>query len=195
MENNKFGMRCFSADIGLTGFISIIDFDYNYETEEIDFNIVDSLKIEVEERNKNLLLISSKKEDTKAIIKNQISFIKNQEIVDYYITEDKKNIIGLFENVKPLFNNSKISMMSLADSASTFRCIFESLDIDYLQINPSVWKSFLNLSSDKKESKDLYYKLVSENKIKTNNKGIKLEKIKNHNQIESILIAYFYFKR
>lgn len=84
--------------------------------------------------------------------------------------------------------------MSLTDTSAIFRSIFEVTDTEYLIIPPATWKKFLNVSKDKKTSKDLFDKLVNQNLI-TINHNVKtlLKKVKNHNQVESVLIAYFYY--
>lgn len=179
--------RYFGVDVGLTGFISICDVD-----EENNFTVVDSFKIEVEEKEKSVFKISKSK--SKAIIKNQTSYKKNEDNLLQYIEEEKDHF-GLLEQITNRPLNSSISMMSLQDSVCVFRCIFESLNIDYIHIPPKTWKNFLNITSDKKQSIELFEKLISENKIKLTTKTTKLNnKRKNHNQIESILISYFFFK-
>ena len=175
--------RLITSDLGLTGFISIIDID----TEEKTFNIIDSFKIEVEEKDEKIL----KNGTTKAIIRNQASFNNNLNLIKKYFND---NCFGLFEQITARPFGSALSYMSLTDTSAIFRCIFESLNIDYKIIPPATWKKHLNLSKDKKLSKELFDALIDKNLITFNNDLKNLsKKRKNHDQIESILIAYFYY--
>ena len=175
--------RIISTDLGLTGFISIVDIDL----ENNVFNIIDSFKIEVEEKDEKIL----KSGKTKAIVRNQAGFKTNYNLIKPYLNTDT---IGLFEQITARPFNSALSGMSLTDTSAIFRSIFEVTDTEYLIIPPATWKKFLNVSKDKKTSKNLFDKLVNQNLI-TINHNVKtlLKKVKNHNQVESVLIAYFYY--
>lgn len=166
-----------STDLGLTGFIAFCD------TKE-GFKVLKTIKIAVQSKNHNLQI----KKETKSIIKNQIDFTSNySNILDEIYEEDN---IALFEQITTRPFNSTVSSMSLSDSSAVFRCIFESLDIPYKIIPPKNWKSFLGLSSNKEESKELFNKLLDSNEIKINFK----KNIRNHNEIEAILIAFYFYK-
>lgn len=175
--------RIVSSDLGLTGFISIIDIDLDNSI----FNIIDSFKIEVEEKDEKVLKTGT----TKAIVRNQAGFKTNYNLIKPFLNNET---IGLFEQITHRPFNSALSGMSLTDTSAIFRSIFEVSDTDYQIIPPGTWKKFLNVSKDKKTSKDLFDKLVNENLIKINpNIKTLLKKVKNHNQVESVLIAYFYY--
>lgn len=178
--------RIISVDLGLTGFISIIDIDAE------SFKVIDSFKIEVEEKDN--FVLKKTKSKSKAVIKNQSSFSLNYPMVEKYKIEDKETL-GLFEYITSRPMNSQLSMMSLQDSACTFRCLFESLNIPYCIIQPKSWKTGLNIGTEKKYAKELFDKLVSDKEIIIDEKIKSLtKKVKNHNQIESVLIAYYYYK-
>lgn len=175
--------RIITTDLGLTGFISIVDID----TEKDLFNIIDSFKIEVEEKDLKVLKAGT----SKAIVRNQVSFINNYNLIKQHFNQ---NCFGLFEQITHRPFNSALSGMSLTDTSAVFRSILEIQEIDYLIIPPATWKKFLEVTKDKKTSKDLFDRLVNE-KLITIEPTIKtlLKKVKNHNQIESVLIAYFYY--
>lgn len=182
-------LRLISSDLGLTGFISVIDVDF--KTKE--FFVQDSFNIIVEEKDESVL----KTGKTKALIKKQMSFKENREIIEFHKNHNycEWSSFGLFEQITHRPFQSALSSMSLTDTSAVYRCILESLDIEYSIIPPATWKKALNVSSDKKTSKDLFDKLVESGEIKIHDdlKSLK-KKVKNHNQIESVLIAYFYFK-
>lgn len=175
--------RIITTDLGLTGFVSIIDID----TKKHIFNIIDSFKIQIEEKDTKVL----KKGTSKAIVKDQVAFIENLNLIKNYTTVES---YGLFEQITSRPFNSALSAMSLTDSSAIFRAIFESQNIEYQIIPPATWKKFLNVTKEKKTSKDLFDKLV-EDKTITINPNVKtlLKKVKNHNQVESVLIGYFYY--
>ena len=179
-------LRLFSTDLGLTGFISII----NIDTDNKIFNIIESVKIEIEDKSLKVLKIGK----TEPIVKNQISFSKNKDFIEVNSWFKKNKVLGLMEQITTRPFQSAISAMSLNDSFAVFRSIYEQTLDDYIVIPPATWKKKLNITKDKKTSKDLFDKLVSEKSI-TIESHVKtlLKKIKNHNQVESVLIAYFYY--
>lgn len=169
-------MKIISTDLGLTGFIAFCD------SSKDGFIVNKTLKIKTESKNKGLFI----NKETTSIVKNQASFKLNYDSIIEEIDED--NHIGLYEQITTRPFNSTVSSMSLSDTSAVFRSIFESLDIDYMIIPPGTWKKHLNVTSDKKTSQNLFAQLVQKGRIKINFK----KNIKNHNEIESILIAYFY---
>lgn len=175
-------MKYIATDLGLTGFISVCSDDDGI------FKVIDSFKIIIESKDKKIM----KSSENSAIVKNQISFTENfNKIFDHFDCE----CIGLFEQITTRPFNSAVSSNSLTDSSCVFRCIFEALEIDYRIIPPANWKRELGVTKDKKTSKDLFDKLVNSGKIAINDnlKSLK-KKLKNHNQVESVLIAYYYYK-
>lgn len=65
--------RIVSTDLGLTGFVTVIDINL----ESNVFNIIDSFKIEVEEKDEKIL----KTGKTKAIVRNQAGFKTNYNLI------------------------------------------------------------------------------------------------------------------
>ena len=124
-------MRLISTDLGLTGFISIIDIDLDKNF----FNIIDSFKIQVEEKDEKVL----KSGKTKAIVRNQAGFKTNFNLIKPYVNT---NTLGLFEQITARPFNSALSRMSLTDTSAIFRSIFEVTEVDYLIIPPATWKKF-----------------------------------------------------
>lgn len=163
--------------IFLTGFIAFCDI-------KDGFKVLKTIKIAVQSKNHNLSI----KKETKSIIKNQVDFSANYSNILEEIYEE--NNVGLFEQITTRPFNSTVSSMSLSDTSAVFRCIFESLDIPYKIVPPKNWKGFLGLSSNKEESRELFNKLINNNEIIINFK----KNIKNHNEIEAILIAYYFYK-
>lgn len=168
-----------SVDLGLTGFVSILQCNKDH------MFLIDFFKISTEEKGNEL---TTKKSNYS--IKNQVDFISNnlkiKELKDEY---QNVEFIMLFEQVSTRTGFTAASAMSLSDTQAVFRCIANLNNIEYFQISPSKWKKKLNISKDKKESLELFNNLIEERKIQTLCKVLK-----NHNFIESILIAYYYFK-
>lgn len=177
-----------SIDLGLTGFISII------EEKENKLYVKDSFKIEVEEKSKFVYKVNSKNK-SKAIIQNQASFDLNLEKITKAIYFDKfykKEIIFLFEQITSRPGNSAISAMSLADTSAVFRSIASVLKCECVIIPPATWKASLSVDKNKETSKKLFEELISNKSIEINQElKFLTKKVKNHNQVESILIAYF----
>lgn len=167
-----------STDLGLTGYIAFCEVNDG-------FRVLRTEKIIIQSKNHKLDI----KKETTAIIKNQVDFSANYNLIMDYIEKSEEHHIGLFEQITTRPINSAVSSMSLSDSSAVFRCVFEALDIDYRIIPPKNWKSLLGLTSDKKQSQELFYKLVESKKIILCFK----KNIRNHNEIESILIAYYYY--
>lgn len=183
-----------SFDLGLTGFYSLIKIENN------KFEILESNKIIVELKEDKLFKVNDKTK-SKAMIKNQISFIKNyleikEMLIKYNI--EKNEVLCFAEQLSPRPFNSRISILSLGDSGGTIRSIIESLNLEYLIISPGTWKKHLNITSDKETSINLFKECINENRIATHTKELfksfQDKKLNfNHNQIESILIAYWFF--
>lgn len=179
-------MKIISIDLGLTGYISILNVNNN------EIFVEKTFKIEVEEKDTKIL--KDKTKESKAVVKNQVSFIKNLQIISDEIKNNNDiEYMCLIEHITTRPFNSNVSSMSLTDTSAVFRCIFECLNLNYLIIQPKSWKSYFKLTKDKQLSKSLYYELIKNNilKINTNEKNLN-RKILNHNLIESILIGVYY---
>ena len=179
-------MKIITIDLGLTGYISILNVNNN------EIFVEKTFKIEIEEKDTKIL--KDKTKESKAVVKNQVSFIKNLQI----ISDEIKNNNGieymcLVEHITTRPFNSNVSSMSLTDTSAVFRCIFECLNLNYLIIQPKNWKNYFKLTKDKQLSRNLYYELIKNNILKININEKKLNrKILNHNLIESILIGVYY---
>lgn len=180
---------CF--DVGLTGFFSIIEYDKN------KFNIIHSETIKVESKDDFLYKIDKSKE-TKSMVKNQISFKKNYELLSKLIKDyniDTNNCISFLEQLTPRPINSRISVMSLGDTGGCVRSIIESLNIKYLVITPKTWKDGIGVTSEKETSINYFKDKVDNKHITINDisKFLNRQNNYNHNQVESVLIAYWYY--
>lgn len=173
--------KLLGIDLGLTGFYTIIEID-----DDNNFTVLLSSSIEIENRSEKVL----KKGNSEPIIKNQISFLKNRDKISKIIDKDT---ICLFEQITTRNENSKITSMSLSDSSAVFRCLCESLNINYFIIPPANWKKFIGVTSDKKTSLEYFKNKINSNEIKIKDDfKVSLKKL-NHNMVESVLICYFYF--
>lgn len=182
---------CF--DVGLTGYYSLIEI-----TNDNQFKVLESNKIITELKEDNLYKVDSKKK-SKSMVKNQVSFSKNLSEIKSLIEKYKintKDILSLAEQLTPRPFNSRISILSLGDTGATIRSLVESLHIDYLLISPATWKKGLSITSDKETSINLFKECVDNKKINTQLENYQNKNGEyNHNQIESILIAYWFFKK
>lgn len=183
---NKKYYLCF--DVGLTGYFSIIEYVKNDY-----FKVIHSEKIQVEEKE-NFLYKTDKTKKSKAIVKNQISFKLNYERIKYLIKKynmDTSKCLAFTEQLTPRPFHSKVSILSLGDTNGTCRAILECLGIEYLVIPPKIWKDGLNITSEKETSINFFNEnIIIEENVKT---FFGTKKI-NHNQVESVLIAYWYYK-
>lgn len=191
-KNNKENF-IISFDVGLYGYFSIIKIN---QTKKI-FEVIHSepLKLELKE---NFILLKDEKNKSKLIVKNQISFNENLERLKYCINKYNININNTFSTFEQLTTrpfNSNTSSFSLGNSLGVLTSVINCLNINYKLIPPSNWKTFLNVTSDKKTSLKLFSNLLEIKEIIINQKAKEYFKnYKNDDQIESILIAYYFYK-
>lgn len=180
-------------DLGLTGYYSLIEV-----TKDNQFKVLESNKIITELREDKIYKVDTKTK-SKSIVKNQVSYLKNLSEIKKLLDKYKINpedILSFVEQLTPRPFNSRVSILSLGDTGATVRSIIESLHIDYLIIPPGTWKKGLNVTSDKETSINLFKECVANHKIITNINDYSNKKGEfNHNQIESILIAYWFFTK
>lgn len=170
-------------DVGLTGYYSLLQ----------EGKVLESNKLEVELKE-DFLIKTNTKTKSKVLVKNQLSFLNNfnklKDIVNKYnLTKD--NCLVICEQLTPRPFNSRVSVMSLGDSGAVCRSLAQALNLDFLIVSPGSWKKDFNLSSDKQESinylmgitDDDYGSLEIGDNVNLN--------YKNHNQVESILIAHW----
>ena len=139
--------------------------------------------------DKDIHVLKKDGSKSKAIIKNQLSFSKNYEAIRDTIAELQiDSCIAVYEQLtsRPAgYGTSNLSTFSLADSGATIRAVFNALHIPYFLAPPATWKKYLGVTSEKATSIDLFNEMLGTEIINGSNQS----KIKNHNQIESILIA------
>lgn len=186
-----------SCDIGLTGYFTL-----NKINKDNQLEILNIIKINTV--NKNVLLKRKKEfviDVSDSFVKTEIDFLTNLHSLNLHLsgfdfTKNKLIMCSEQTTPRPFYSNSSVA--SLASSSATINSIFdgvkicrkgeEKINIDRIVIPPKTWKDELQLSNDKKASINLYNYLIGcdeiVNKTKNNN-------IKNHNLVESILIAYF----
>lgn len=166
-----------SIDLGLTGFITVLDHNEEKRT------LLEYYKIQTDLKPNEL---STKQ--SKYFIKSEASFIKNNLIIKEILeTYSENNAVIIFEQISTRVGFSASSAMSLADTQATFRAIANSNDVPYYQIAPSKWKKKLKISKEKIDSQNLLNNLIINKDI------IVVDKVlKNHNFVESLLIAYYY---
>ena len=81
--------------------------------------------------------------------RNQIDGQKFAE----YLRRDIQNIkFAVIEDVHAMPKQGVVSMFRFGYNAGILFGVLEALDVKILKVKPSVWKSALNLSSDKKKS-------------------------------------------
>ena len=184
MKNIK---RIISIDLGLTGYISIFDVNDN------KLELINCFKIEVEDKDTKILKTSIKNE---TIVKKQVSFSQNFDLIFPFVTNDINETVIIFELITTRTFNSNISSMSLTDSLCVFRCISEALKVNYFIIPPQNWKKHCKVTKDKNTSKTFFYQICQEEKvfIKTKSKLIN-KKVLNHNLVESFLIGYYFYDK
>lgn len=175
---------CF--DVGLTGFFSIIE----YKNKEY-FKVLNSEVLICELKEDNLYKTDSKKKST-AIVKNQLSYTKNkQRIVELLKDINKADCTAFIEQLTPRPFHSKVSIYSLGDSGAICRAICEELNIHCIVIPPKIWKDGLGVTSDKETSINFFKENILKGEL---HKDFNLKKKLNHNQVESVLIAYWHYK-
>ena len=183
---NKYYL-CF--DVGLTGYFSIIKYVKNNF-----FEVIHSEKIQVEEKEDKLYKTDSKKK-SKAIVKNQVCFKSNYERIKYLFNKYSirpEDCLAFTEQLTPRPFHSKVSIFSLGDTGGVCRSICEILNIDYLVIPPKIWKDGIGVTSEKETSIKFFEDNIH---IKEEVKPFfKSGKKLNHNQVESVLIAYWHYK-
>lgn len=139
--------------------------------------------------DKDLNIIKKDSSKSKAIIKNQLSFSKNYNAICEVIKEfNIVNPVAVYEQLtsRPAgFGTSNLSTFSLADSGATIRAVFNALNIPYFLSPPATWKRSLGVTSEKSTSISLFNEMLGSEIINQSN----FKNIKDHNQIESILIA------
>lgn len=188
-------------DVGLTGFFSIIQYEKNKVNKY--FKVIHSELLQVELKSDNLLA-----EKSNVSVKNQISFKKNfkriKELMELYQI-NPENCIAMTEQLTPRPFHSRVSILSLGDTNGACRAIMEVLGIKYYVIPPKTWKDGLNVTSEKETSIDYFTKnIILEENVKDmfgilpvgakqKNGKPKKQKALNHNQVESVLIAYWYY--
>ena len=171
-------MIIISVDIGLTGYISVLQ-KHNEELILLEY-----VKIPTDLKKDEL---SSK---SKYYVKKQIDYLAVDIIIKDLkasYSDDNEPFFMCFEQISTRKGFAVSSAMSLADSQATFRCIALQNNIEYFPIAPSKWKKKLGLSKDKDESINFLNKMIINKDIKVLNKVIK-----NHNFIESVLIGYYF---
>ena len=182
---NKYYL-CF--DVGLTGYFSIIKYVKNNF-----FEVIHSEKIQIEEKEDKLYKTDSKKK-SKAIVKNQVCFKSNYERIKYLLNKysiRSEDCLAFTEQLTPRPFHSKVSIFSLGDTGGVCRSICEILNIDYLVIPPKIWKDGIGVTSEKETSIKFFQENIN---IKEELKPFFGTKKVNHNQVESVLIAYWHYK-
>ena len=177
---------CF--DVGLTGYFSIIKYIKNNF-----FEVIHSEKIQIEEKE-NFLYKTDKNKKSKAIVKNQVSFKLNYERIKYLLKKyniNNNDCLAFLEQLTPRPFHSKVSILSLGDTGGTCRSICDALNLKYLIIPPKTWKDGIGVTSEKETSIKFFKNNI---KIKEEVKSFFGTKNLNHNQIESVLIAFWYYK-
>lgn len=180
-------------DLGLTGYYSLIEV-----TTDNQFKILESNKIITELREDKIYKIDNTTK-SKSMVKNQVSYNQNLNEIKSLLNKyniNPEDILSFVEQLTPRPFNSRVSILSLGDTGATVRSIIESLHIDYLIIPPGTWKKGINVTSDKETSINLFKECVATNKIITQIESYQNKKGElNHNQVESILIAYWFFTK
>lgn len=183
---NKYYL-CF--DVGLTGYFSIIKYEKNNF-----FEVIHSEKIQIELKESKLYKTDSKTK-SKAIVKNQVCFKSNFERIKYLLNKysiNPSDCLAFTEQLTPRPFHSKVSIFSLGDTGGVCRSICEILNIDYLVIPPKIWKDGIGVTSEKETSITFFEQnIIIKEEVKP---FFKTGKKLNHNQVESVLIAYWYYK-
>lgn len=186
INNNKRQEKHFLCfDVGLTGFFSIIKCSNGV------FEVIHSEALQTEEKE-DFLFKTDTKTKSKAIVKKQISFTKNFDRIDYLFKKhniNKNKCLALTEQLTPRPISSRVSVLSLGDTNGACRAVFEALGLGYIVIPPAIWKKGLGITSEKETSIAFFQKNIT---IRAEVLPF-FKKMKNHNQIESVLIAYWYF--
>lgn len=185
---------CISVDIGLKGFITLS----KYENDKI--NILENFKVinENKEDYNVFKIFQTKEKKVKEKLKKTIklvnSFQKNfLKLLSLKIKYnlDENNTIIVFEQLtsRPFFSN--MSSFSIGFNYAVFINICNALNIPFLILPPATWKKNIGVTSDKQTSIDFFknnkYLFIYDNNI------IKINE-NNDNNIESLLLSYFFKK-